>query len=197
MLANGYHDLEPGQLAALVTYLRHDLRILSGPAIWPPGAALHRIGPAEGERYLRLFRAVGADWLWFGRLQLSPAALTQLLSDPDYEIRLLAAEGEDLGLMELDFRSGREPELAYFGLKPGVIGRGLGRQLMAEALSRAKSRGVSHLMVHTCSLDAPGAVDFYRKSGFVPYRRAIEIFADPRLDGTLPPEAAAQVPLIG
>jgi hypothetical protein len=51
-------------------------------------------------------------------------------------------------------------------------------------------------MVHTCSFDAPGALGFYRGIGFRPLANALEFFPDPRLDGTLPREAAAHVPLI-
>jgi hypothetical protein len=51
--------------------------------------------------------------------------------------------------------------------------------------------------VHTCTLDHPAALGFYIKSGFTPFHRAIETFADPRLDGTLPVDAAPHVPSLG
>jgi hypothetical protein len=51
--------------------------------------------------------------------------------------------------------------------------------------------------VHTCSDDHPAALSFYMRSGFSPYARMIEIQADPRLTGHLPPGAAPHVPLIG
>jgi hypothetical protein len=50
--------------------------------------------------------------------------------------------------------------------------------------------------VHTCTLDHPAALAFYQRSGFVAYRRQVEIDDDPRLDGTLPADAAPHVPLI-
>lgn len=197
MLGEGYHDLPPGHLAALTTYLRHDLGALPPPPVWLEGVGLVRLGPDDLERYRALFRAVGAEWLWFGRLKLDDAALATMLGWPDHPVFALAGPGGDIGLLELDFRNMHEPELAYFGLVPGEIGRGFGRQLIAEALHRARLQGARHLMVHTCSFDAPGALGFYIRSGFVPYRRAIETFLDPRLDGTLPREVAAHVPIIG
>jgi GNAT superfamily N-acetyltransferase len=108
----------------------------------------------------------------------------------------LADSEGDCGIVELDF-AGEEPELVYFGLLPRLIGQGVGRALAEFAIHRAKAAGAASLMVHTCSFDAPGALAFYRKMGFVPYANALEVFTDPRLDGTLPPEAAAHVPLIG
>ncbi len=196
MLGEGYHDLPQGHLAALTTYLRRDLRMLPPPPRWPDEVGLTRLGPGESARYRALFRAVGSEWLWFGRLRLDDTALAEIIGHPDYLAFALTGPSGDLGLLELDCRDASEPELAYFGLVAGAIGLGLGKMLMAEAVHRAQSRGVGHLMVHTCAFDAPGALAFYIRSGFVPYRRSIETFRDPRLDGTLPREAAAHVPII-
>ncbi len=104
--------------------------------------------------------------------------------------------GRDAGILELDFRKGGECELAFLGLVPGVIGRSLGRELAAEGIRRAFARPISRLWLHTCTLDHPGAVRFYRSVGFVPYRRALEVADDPRLTGRLPREAAPDVPIV-
>jgi hypothetical protein len=50
--------------------------------------------------------------------------------------------------------------------------------------------------LHTCTLDHPSALGFYRAQGFTPVGRTIETFADPRVLGVLPPDAAPQVPLL-
>jgi hypothetical protein len=68
---------------------------------------------------------------------------------------------------------------------------------MNEAVSRAFAQPISRFFVHTCSLDHPGALPFYMRSGFKPYRRAIEVADDPRLLGFLPLEAAPHVPVLG
>ena len=75
---------------------------------------------------------------------------------------------------------------------PPVIER-----LLAEALRLAWREGVHRVHVHTCSLDHPAALAAYRRAGFIPYRRVIERFPDPRLSGFLPPDCAPQVPLLG
>lgn len=196
MIPEGYTDLAPGHIAALTTYLRHDLTQLPPRVPMPPSFRLERLGAADVDRYLALFGAVGQEWLWFGRLEAGEATLAALLGDRQVEALALTGPQGDIGLLELDFRASLEPELAYFGLVESAIGQGLGRVLMAEALHRAKARAVAHLMVHTCHLDAPGALGFYQRAGFIPYKRAIEVFRDPRLDGTLPREAAAHLPII-
>lgn len=196
MLNDGYTDLAPGRLAALVTYLAHDLRVLPAQPPLPAKAALTRLGPGEIVRYKRLFRLVGAEWLWYSRLRLDDAALAAILGDGAVHAFRLIDKAGDFGLLELDLRQQDAPELAYFGLAARAIGNGWGRWLMAEALHRARELGAERLLVHTCSLDHPRALQFYCASGFVPYRRAVEVFEDPRLDGTLPRGVAAFMPVI-
>ena len=193
MISDGYHDLPPGKLAAMVTHLVHDLTCLPALAeeLW-----LDRLREADCERYRCLFRAVGQEWLWASRLRISISALRDILADPAVHAFALIVDGHDCGLMELDLRQRDAPELAFFGLVPSEIGRGWGRALMSHALMRAKMLGAHRLLVHTCTFDHPKALDFYCQNGFLPFKRALEVFEDPRLDGTLPREAAAAMPVI-
>jgi GNAT superfamily N-acetyltransferase len=100
-------------------------------------------------------------------------------------------------MLELDFREPGECELAFVGLIPDLAGLGHGKWLLAEAVSRAWRDGIRRVHVHTCSLDHPAALSAYRRAGFVPFRRAIERFPDPRLLGILPLDSAPQIPLVG
>jgi ribosomal protein S18 acetylase RimI-like enzyme len=195
MMADGILHLAPHQLASLVTYLVHDLGEIPAEIPLSGGLRFEQIGSEGLARYRALFRAVGAPWLWFSRLRLDDAELGALLASPDIECLALAGNAGDIGLLELDFRQAHA-ELAFLGLVPDAVGAGLGRSLMATALVRAKAAGAAGLHVHTCSLDHPRALEFYGRAGFRVVRRAIEIFDDPRLDGTLPRDVAAQVPLI-
>ena len=192
---NGYTDIPAGKIAAVVTYLemrtRPRLRRLP-----KDGLSLERIS-GDLDRYRHLFQKVGEPWMWFSRVVMDADALRAILRDPRVESWALVRGNGDIGLLELDFRLEGECELSYFGLIPEAIGQGAGRFLMNEAVRRAFRRGIRRLFVHTCSLDHPGALDFYRRSGFVPYRRAIEVADDPRLTGALPSTAAPQIPLIG
>src|SRR5262249_32266459 len=102
----------------------------------------------------------------------------------------------EVGILELDRREMPDIELAFIGLTHGTIGQGAGRFLMDRALQIAWSHKPDRVLVHTCTLDHPRALDFYRKAGFVPYKRAIEVASDPRLDGTLPRSAAPSIPIL-
>ncbi len=186
-----------GELAAVVTSLEMTAR--------PPLRAmpmsdlrLERWNAPSPDKYRTLYRRVGEPWLWFSRLELDDGALTAIIHDP--KVRIWAVtdrSGIEIGILELDFRVLGECEIAFFGLVPELAGMGHGKWLMAMALQAGWSEaGVERLWVHTCTLDGPGALAFYIKSGFVPYQRQIETFPDPRLIGLIPPNAAPQIPLI-
>jgi GNAT superfamily N-acetyltransferase len=193
----GYSAVPPGHLASVVTYLEMTSRPTSRP-VPECGAALtlRRLGAADLDQYRAIFRAVGTRWLWFSRLRLSDEALTAILGDPQEFVWAVQEGDESVGLLELDFRETDACELAFFGLIDRMVGRGAGRWLMDEAIARAWSRPIRRFHVHTCTLDHPGAVAFYQRSGFVAYRRAVEIARDPRLTGELGLEAGSDVPVI-
>jgi GNAT superfamily N-acetyltransferase len=127
---------------------------------------------------------------------MADGELRAILDDPLVEIYALGRDGIDVGLLELDFREAGQCELAFFGLTKDALGQGMGRTLMNEAIERAWSRNISRFWVHTCTLDGPSALDFYRRSGFVPYALMVEVQADPRLTGAMPRSCAPHVPLI-
>jgi GNAT superfamily N-acetyltransferase len=195
-LPDGYTDLPAGKLANVVTCLEMHAR----PAVRndPPGvaASLIRMPEPDVTWYRKLFVRVGAEYLWFSRLALSDAELAAVTCDPKIEVYAVREDGEDAGLLELDFRVAGECEIVFFAMVDSHIGRGTGRWLMNRAIERAWSQPIRRLWVHTCSLDHPGAVSFYVRSGFKPYKRQIEISDDPRLCGLLPLECAPAVPLI-
>lgn len=190
-------DLPDDLIAAVVTFLER--RDPPDPAIGgaaPAGVGLERLGGSAAERYLSVYRAIGERWLWFSRLAMPRTALSALLDDPAVEAFVVTRAGADIGLLELDGRAQDETELAFFGLIEREIGGGVGRWMMQEALGRAFARPIRRLFVHTCTLDHPGALDFYRRSGFRPYRRAVEIARDPRRTGALSCEAGPHAPML-
>jgi ribosomal protein S18 acetylase RimI-like enzyme len=192
----GYSPLAPRHIATVVTWLEMTRRPSPGPSHPPKGEAALRPLAGGVEAYRALFRAVGEDWLWVSRLAIPDAELRSILADPRVELCVLHQGSQPIGLLELDFRIGGECELAFFGLVPDAIGRGFGRALMAEALARAWAKPIKRFWVHTCSLDHPAALGFYRKAGFRPYKFAVEVIEDPRLTGLLPRSAAPHIPMI-
>jgi GNAT superfamily N-acetyltransferase len=184
------------ELATIVTYLEMTTRPLV--EVPPSTLDLQPFANPTPERYRALFRLVGAPWLWFSRLTLNDARLLAIIGDPAVELYVaLDGNAREVGMLELDFRKAGECELAFVGLIPDLAGLGHGRWLLAEAVSRAWRDGIKRVHVHTCTLDHPAALAAYRRAGFVPVRRAVERFADPRLTGALPRDSAPQVPLLG
>lgn len=197
MLQDGFHDIPPGKVAAIVTHLEMRAPAPSRPVPWPDGVAMVPVPQPDLAWYRALFRRVGAaDWLWFSRLTLTDPELRAILLDPAVEVFCLRLGDEDLGLLELDFRQPEACELAYFGVARELIGTGAGRALMNEAISRAWSRPIRRFHVHTCTLDSPQALPFYIRSGFEPIRQQVEIAPDPRLTGVIVESAAPQVPIL-
>jgi len=186
----------PGELAAVVTSLEMRERPRPRPLPSSPLRLLRWQTPATAG-YRTLFQRVGEPWLWFSRLLLDDQALNAVIGDPRLEIyAVLDRAGVEIGLLELDFRVAGACELAFFGLVPELTGKGHGAWLMTQALTLGWRQNVRRLWVHTCTLDHPAALAFYQRHGFVPFARAIETFADPRLLGLLPREVAPHVPLI-
>ncbi len=186
----------PGKLATIVTSLEMTVR---PDMVHVPDCdlSLVRLNGCNPHRYRALFRAVGTPYLWFSRLLLDDDALAAIIHDDRVELyAVVDGDGTDVGMLELDFREAGACELAFVGLVEAHTGKGFGHWLMAEALTRAWREDVSRVWLHSCTLDHPGALSFYRKSGFIPFERAIEIAPDPRITGHLPRDAATQVPLI-
>lgn len=193
----GYHDIGPGMLAAVVTHL--EMRIPPAPRPDPPGCARFSLMPMRERRigpYRELFRAVGSDWLWTSRLVMTDEKLQTILDDAAVHIFELGTDGGGRGLLELDFRSAGECELAFLGVTRDLVGSGAGRFLMNRAIAMAFAQPVRRFWLHSCTLDHPGAVAFYERSGFRAYARQVEVLPDPRLSGHLPREAAPHIPLI-
>lgn len=195
ILPDGYSDIPAGKLAAVVTHLEMTARPpLRGD---PLGAwTLRKFDTPAVHWYRDLHRRVGEEWLWFSRARMNDAELAAIIHAPGVEVYALVVDGNDEGLLELDFSEARQCELVYFGVTAKLIGSGAARFMMNCALEIAWSRELSRVWVHTCTFDHPSAVAFYQRSGFRPFRRQIEVADDPRLDGTAPRTAAKHVPII-
>ena len=195
ILPDGNTDILAGKIACVVTHLEMTARPAPRPD--PPGAWTLRRVEAPGLDWFRdLYRRVGAEWLWFSRLQMKDAELAGIIQPPSSEIYALVQDGQDQGLLHLDFREPGQCELSMFGVTAKLVGGGAGRWLMNRALELVWSRPLQRFWVHTCTYDHPAAVAFYQRSGFRAFRRQIEVEDDPRLDGTLPRQVAKHVPII-
>lgn len=193
---DGYHEVPNDRLVSVVTYLEMT-QAPGAPAPAPlPGVTFRRVHRPDLVWYRQLYGRIGREWLWVSRLAMSDRKLRDEFDDPLFEVWALARDGHDGGLVELDRRRAPDVEIVYFGLVPDMIGQGLGGWLMRSALAEAWRYGTQRVWLHTCTHDHPGALGFYRKLGFKPYKRAVEIALDPRVTGLVPPDAAAHFPLL-
>jgi GNAT superfamily N-acetyltransferase len=189
----GLIELPPDQLGTVVTYLE----MLEKPRLRPvPGSPLQMVRwrDVDPVKYRLLFRRVGAPWLWYSRLLMDDPTLLANVAEVH---AVVDRSGIEVGMIELDFRQEGECLIRFLGLIPELAGKGHGKWLFAQMLALAWRRGVARVHVNTCSLDHPAALPSYLKAGFEAYKRAFESFADPRLLGILPPDAAPQIPLVG
>lgn len=113
-----------------------------------------------------LYTAVGGPWYWIDRLSWSYDQWLSWLDRPEQETWVLYKSGTPAGYFELEAQPGGSVEIAYFGLLPQFIGRGLGGYLLTRAIQRAWAcSDTQRVWVHTCSLDHPNALAAYQARG--------------------------------
>jgi ribosomal protein S18 acetylase RimI-like enzyme len=194
-LSDGYHSIPRGKLANVQTFLEMRAKPALRPS--PDGRwRLERLGTLDLSRYRAAVHRVGDEFLWCFRLAMSDAELERFLLDPRVEAHLLVTDEGDEGVLELDFRVDRECELSLFGVAGSLIRSGAGRRLMNHAIEIAWSHPIERFWLHTCTLDHPNALAFYRRSGFEVFKRAVEIYDDPRVLGITRMDAAPHVPIL-
>src|SRR5881396_436385 len=94
-----YNPIPDGELAAIVTYLE----MHEPPSVQvPPGKlSLRRMTQPALDDYRRLFRQIGARWLWFSRLIRTDTELAAIIHDPAVRIFAVVDEnGADVGILE-------------------------------------------------------------------------------------------------
>lgn len=195
-LADGYTDLPPGKLANVVTCLEMRERAPARPPRASVPLAIERFTEPDAQRYRALVRRVGEPYLWQSPLLVTDEEFCVQIADARVELYAVRAGGEDEGILQLDFREADECEIRLFGVSERLRGTGAGRMLMNFAIAAAWARPIRRVWLHTCTLDHPDALPFYIRSGFVPFKRQIEIHDDPRVLGLYPLTAAPNVPIL-
>jgi GNAT superfamily N-acetyltransferase len=193
---DGYTDLPPGKIANVVTYLEMAAPPPAARAPERPDLALRLVAHPDVAWFRGVIRAVGERWLWYSPLVMPEAALAAIIADPGMQTRVLERDGTLAGISQLDRRVPGEVEIAFFGVTESEIGTGTARWLMDRTLELAFAPGIRRVWVHTCTFDHAAAVPFYIRSGFTPFKFAIEVTDDPRLTGHVPATAGPHVALI-
>lgn len=120
-----------------------------------------------------LYLAVGQMWSWNDK---------RVWTDEQWKVYGLAPELRTFGAYydnslagyyELRRDDEGGAEIAYFGLLPEFIGRGLGGALLTSAIGKAwrMSPSITRVWVHTCTCDHPSALANYQARGMVIYKR--------------------------
>jgi len=161
------------------------------------GVAGVRVDRVEGcpSSYFRyLYQEVGRAYGWVDRLTWADDEIARHLADPAISLWVMTVTNAPVGYFELRREKGPDTqargsgtpspaawdamkpveggsvEIAYFGLLPEFVGRGLGGHLLSVAVERAFESGARRVWLHTCTRDHPAALPNYLKRGFVPFR---------------------------
>lgn len=132
-----------------------------------------RVTQCPPSLYRMLYTEVGKNYRWVDRLAWSNADIAAHLAQPHISLWVLYVEEKPAGYFELRICPDNSTEIAYFGLLPGFIGKGLGKRLLSYAVDRAWETGVSRVWLHTCTLDDPAAMPNYLSRGFRPYKQEV------------------------
>lgn len=122
--------------------------------------------------YRFLFNGVGEPHRWVSRRYLSDEALRRHVHDPQCHIYVLYADGSPVGYGEVDGRTEGHAAIKFFGLLPEAQGQGLGRWFFREVTDLAWQLRRGRVIIETCTLDSPRALQLYQREGFTLYDRA-------------------------
>lgn len=122
------------------------------------------------ELFRALYVEVGKNYHWVDRLLWSDEDISRHLAMPENSVWLMSYNEERAGYFELRKCEDGSTEIAYFGLLPKFIGRGLGKHLLTCATEQAWRDGSNRVWLHTCTLDDPAALPNYLKRGFRPFK---------------------------
>ncbi|GGY43574.1 GNAT family N-acetyltransferase [Parvularcula lutaonensis] len=125
--------------------------------------------------YRFLFDGIGEQHRWVSRRYLSDEDLKRLIHDPETYIYVLYAEGSPVGFGEIDGRERDHAAIKFFGLLPEAQGQGLGRWFFREITELAWQLRRGRVIIETCSLDNPRALQIYQLEGFTLYDQATGI----------------------
>lgn len=154
-----------------------DLRKARSPRV-PIEIVRAELPSPEFSRFL--YTAVGGGWHWTDRLGWTAEQWSDWLA-ADVETWVAYERGTPAGYAQLQGQSEGNVEIAYFGLLPYAMGKGIGGHLLAFAVERAwdlaerlPRAATERVWVHTCSLDGPAALPNYRARGFRVYDTVTE-----------------------
>lgn len=134
------------------------------------------------------YTTVGRDWYWYDRAAWSYAQWQTWVDRPELQTWVLYVQGTPAGYFELEQQGELEIQnesekdndvnIAYFGLLPQFVGKGLGGHFLSTAIEKAwawaQSSNRNRVIVNTCTLDHESALGNYQARGFKIYKQKTE-----------------------
>lgn len=119
-----------------------------------------------------MYFKIGEQWKWIDKRPWTEKQWKDWANDPNLRTFAGYFGHEIAGYFELKRDSAGAIEIAYFGLLPEFIGRGLGGELLTNAIENAWAWAPtpSRVWVHTCNRDHPNALANYQAGGFRVYK---------------------------
>lgn len=171
-----------------VTFLCMDRPPPGAPPPLPEGYSIRQTFRPGVAWYRALYDAVGHDYCWWLRRVMPDHELAALLSSPGIGVHVLYDGEVPAGFCELDSRYAPDVNIAYFGLLPVWVGRGVGRAFLHQMVARAWQMRPAAVRVNTCTADHPRALPTYLRAGFHTLRTIREIWKIPETLGLPLPE---------
>lgn len=160
----------PGEeIAYTVSYLEMEARPSWPTPSLPSGQKIALVSATSPpvEYFLYLYSTVGAAYEWTDWLQKPREEVQAFVGNSRILLYTMVVDGWPGGFFMLDRTGEPVTDLAYFGLVPQAIGRGLGRWLLATAIQTAwADPATEKLTVNTNTLDHPRALGLYQRLGF-------------------------------
>ena len=135
-----------------------------------PRISIEQMQDCPPSIYRDLYIEVGKSYHWIDRLPWTDDDIAKHLLQPEISLWRMTYDDAIAGYFELRRCEDGSTEIAYFGLLPQFIGRGLGKHLLTCATEQAWTDGANRVWLHTCTLDDPAAMPNYLKRGFQPFR---------------------------
>jgi GNAT superfamily N-acetyltransferase len=135
-----------------------------------PRARVERVTGCPISFFRYLYVEVGRNYHWVDHLGWTDDEWRARLASPAVSLFLLTVAGAPAGYFELEQHPDGSVEVAYFGLLPEFLGRGLGKYLLSQAAEAAWALGPTRVWLHTCTLDDPAALPNYLARGFRPFK---------------------------